>query len=85
MTVSVGDVVCPTELAARDDGALLARSAGGAAFASRPRFWSVESLVQGDAVAEPCAKLRPDAFFVMAAVCCAAAAVSLFWVKSRAK
>ncbi len=84
VTVRVGDFVCPTELAALDDGAPLAHRAGGAAFASRPRFWSVQSLVQGDAAAEPCAKARRDAFIVIAAVCCAAAA-SLFWVKTRPK
>jgi hypothetical protein len=83
-TVCVGDLICPSEVAAVEEGSPAVQSSGGVAFASRPRYWSVESLSPADAAPRPeipeSLTLGPRAISACAALCGIAAA-SLIWAK----
>jgi hypothetical protein len=81
--VRAGDLISPCTLAPPPRRMCPAAQGSGApVFGARSRFWSVESLVQGEAVADPPPgpALQSQSFYVFAAACGVAAAC-VIWAK----
>ena len=80
VTVSVGDLIYPYDVAAVDQRSPAVHRCGTPIFGLRPRYFSVKSLSRDAASLEPGLKLSPDNFFVITALF-SLAAVSIIWAK----
>ena len=82
--VRAGDLICPCALAPPRSICPAAHGSTAPVFGARSRFWSVESLLQGEAKAAagppPGPALQSRSFYVFAAACGVAAAC-VIWAK----
>jgi hypothetical protein len=81
--VRAGDFISPCALAPPPRRMCpVAQGSGAPVFGARSRFWSVESLLQGEVVADPPPgpALQSQSFYVFAAACGVAAAC-VIWAK----
>jgi hypothetical protein len=80
ITIGVGDLISPCDLAPAPLACAALQGSGTLSFGARSRFWSLESLLQGEAVEERGLRLPCEPLYVVAAACSVAAAY-IIWVK----
>jgi hypothetical protein len=78
--VGVGDLISPCDVAPAPLACAAVQGSGALSFGARSRFWSLESLLQGEAVEERGLRLPCEPLYVVAAACSVAAAY-IIWAK----